>query len=107
MTNLDLGVNRTLFLIQLIVVVGVHLKVVERKLLLDALLELLSLFKSQRVGLGNDGYNVDNIRELLENDNIDGLQRVTGRLDKEQAAVDTRVLDVTLSLRCELLTQVG
>lgn len=60
-TNLDLGVNRTLLLIKFVVVVGVHLEVVERELLLDALLEGLSLLQSQRVGLGNNRNNVDDI----------------------------------------------
>lgn len=32
---------------------------------------------------------------------------MTGRLDEEKAAMDTCVLDVTLSLGSELLTKVG
>lgn len=42
-TNLNLAIDGTLLIIKLVVVVGVHLEVVERKLLLDALLERLSL----------------------------------------------------------------
>lgn len=33
--------------------------------------------------------------------------RMARRLDEEKAAMDTCVLDVTFSLGCELLTQVG
>lgn len=78
----------------------------EGKLLLDALLELQALIHGQGVGLGDDGHNVDDIRQLLEDDNINGLQGVAGGLDEEQTAVDAGVLDVTLSLGCELLSQV-
>lgn len=106
-TYLDLGVHSPLLLVKLIVVVGVHLEVVEGKLLLDALLECLTLFQGQGIGLGDDGNNVDDIRQLLEHDNIDGLQGVTGGLDEEQAAVDTGVLDVALTLGSELLSKVG
>lgn len=78
----------------------------ECKLLLDAFLELLALLSSQGVGLGNDGHDVDNIGELLQDDDIDRLERVTRGLDEEEAAVNAGVLDVTLSLCCELLAQV-
>jgi len=54
---------------------------VEGELLLDALLKRLALFKSEGVGLGNNGNNVDDIRQLLQNDDIDGLEaRGTNRL---------------------------
>lgn len=43
---LDLSVNRLFLLVKLIVVIGVHLEVVESELLLDALLESLSLLQS-------------------------------------------------------------
>ena len=48
----------------------------ERKLLLDPLLEGLALLERQRVGLGDDGHHVDHVRQLLEDDNVDGLERV-------------------------------
>ncbi len=105
-TNLDLSVNRTLLLILIIIVIGVHLEVVESEFLLDALLEFLSLLEGQRVGLGDNRYDIDNIRKLLQDDNVDGLQRVTGWLDEEQAAVDTSILDIPLALRRQLLSQV-
>jgi hypothetical protein len=79
---------------------------VESKLLLDALLESLSLLEGQGVGLGNDGDDVDDIGELLQDDNIDGLERVSRGLDEEQAAVNAGVLNVSLSLGGKLLAQV-
>lgn len=78
----------------------------ESKLLLNALLELLSLLQRQRVGLGNDGDNIDNIRQLLEHDDINRLKRVSRRLDEEEAAVDASVLNVALTLGSELLSKV-
>ena len=77
----------------------------EGKLLLDAVLELLALLKSERVGLCNDWHNVDSLAQLLENDNVNGLEAVAGRRDKVKTAVDTGVLDVTGSRRsapCDL-----
>lgn len=79
----------------------------ERKLLLDPLLEGLAFLERQRVGLGDDGHDVDHVRQLLEDDNVDGLERVARRLDEKEAAVDAGVLDVALPLRRELLAQVG
>lgn len=105
-TNLDLAVDSTLLIVKLVIVVGVHLQVVERKLLLDALLERLALLQGERVGLGNDGNDVDNVRQLLQHDNVNRLERVTRGLDEEQAAVDARVLDVPLTLGGEFLPQV-
>lgn len=105
--NLNLIIYGALLIIKLVVVIGVHLEVVEGKLLLDALLEGLSLLQGQRVGLGNDGNNVDNIGQLLEHDNIDRLEGVSRRLDEEKAAVDAGILDVALTLSSELLSQIG
>ena len=106
-TNLDLGVGSALLLVELVVVVGIHLEVVESKLLLDALLECLPLLQSKGIGLGNHRNDVDNIRQLLQHHNVNWLQRMTRWLDEEQAAVDACVLDVTLTLGCEFLPQVG
>lgn len=79
----------------------------ESKFLLDALLERLALLQGHCVSLGNDGNDVDNIRQLLQHDDIDRLEGVAGWLDEEQAAVDAGVLDVALTLSSELLSQVG
>lgn len=60
-TYLDLAVQGALLVIKLLVIIREHLEVVESKLLLDALLELLALLDSQGVSLGNDRDNVDDI----------------------------------------------
>ncbi len=59
--------------------------------------------KVRAVTLGNDGHDIDKLAQLLEHDNVDGLQSVAGRLDEEQAAVDARVLEVALTLSSQLL----
>lgn len=71
---LNLSVDRALLIIELLIIVGVHLEVVEGELLLNALFEGLALLKSQGVGLGDNGDDVDNVGQLLENDDIDGLE---------------------------------
>lgn len=103
---LDLSVDGALLVVELIVVVRVHLQVVESKLLLDALLERLTLLEGHCVSLGNDGNNIDNIGQLLQHDDIDRLEGVAGWLDKEQAAVNASVLNVALTLGGELLSKV-
>ena len=70
------------------------------------LLERLALLESERVRLGNDGDNVHHLGELLHDDDINRAERVARRVDEEQAAVDARVLDVTVALRSELLAEV-
>lgn len=103
---LDLLVQSSLLVVKLLVIVREHLEVVESKLGLDTLLEFQSLLNSQGVSLGNDRHNVDNIGQLLQDDNINGLERVAGRLNEEQTGVDAGVGDVTLSLGGKLLSQV-
>jgi len=44
---LDLGIDCPLFVVELIIIVGVHLQVVERELLLDSLLECLAFFEGE------------------------------------------------------------
>lgn len=79
----------------------------ESELLLDALLEGLAFFQRKGVRLGDHGHNVDNIGKLLEDDNVDGLERVARRLDEEEAAVDAGILNVALTLGSELLAEIG
>ena len=79
----------------------------EGEFLLDALLEFQPLLESQGIGLGDDRNDIDNVGKLLQDDDVDGLQRVTGRLDEEQAAVDPGVLDIALALRSKFLPKVG
>jgi hypothetical protein len=52
---------------------------VEGELLLDAVLELLTLLERERVGLCDDWNNVDGLAQLLEDDNVDWLETVTRR----------------------------
>lgn len=72
--NLDLCIHSALLIVEFVVVIRVHLEVMESKLLLDSRLELLAFFEGQRVGLRDDGHNVDNVRELLKDNNIDRFQ---------------------------------
>lgn len=106
-TYLDLGIHGHLFRIILLVVVWVHANVVECKLFLDAILEDLPLLQGQTIGLGDDRNHVDRLAQLLEHDDIDWLEGVTGGRDEVQAAVDAGVLDVALALCGELLSEVG
>lgn len=92
--GLDLSVHSGLFRIVLLVLVGVHPDVVEGELLLDAILELLALLECERVGLCDDGNDVDGLAQLLEDDNIDGLEAVAGWRNEVETAVDAGVLDV-------------
>lgn len=79
----------------------------ESKFLLYALLKGTALFKGKGVGLGDDRNHVDNIRELLQDNDIDWLQGVARGLDEEKAAVDAGILDISLSLSGEFLSEVG
>lgn len=54
----------------------------EGKLLLDAVLEDLSLLQGKTIGLGNDGHDIDRLAQLLQHDNVDWLQRVAGWCDE-------------------------
>lgn len=103
---LDLRVHRSLLAVVLLILVWVHADVVEGKLLLYAVLEQLSLLQGETIRLGNDRHNIDSLAQLLQDDNIDWLEGVTGGGDEVQAAVDAGVLDVTLTLRSQLLAQI-
>jgi hypothetical protein len=56
-----LGINRTLFVIEFVIIIGVHLQIVESEFFLDPLLERLAFFKSERVCLGDYWNDIDNI----------------------------------------------
>jgi len=104
---LDLGIEGNFLLVVLFVVVWVHAQVVEGKLLPYPFLELGSFLQGQTIALGNDGHNIDKFRQLLEDDNVDGLQTVTRGLDEKQTAVDAGILKIALALGRQLLAQVG
>jgi hypothetical protein len=103
---LDLSVERNLLLVVLLIVIWIHSQVVELKLLLYSLLESSPLFQSQAVTLGNNWHDVDELAQFLENDNINWLQCVSRWLNKEQAAVNPGVLEITFTLGSEFLAQI-
>ncbi len=70
------------------------------------LLERIPLLKRQAVRLGNDRDDIDDLAQLLHDNDINGAEGVARRVDEEERAVDTRVLDMTVALRGELLAQV-
>lgn len=94
----------------------------EGEFLLDPLLERLALLKGKRVGLGNHGNDIDDVGQLLQHNNVNGLEatplsvrtlpmvdgdsRMAGRLDEEQATVDAGILDITVTLGSEFLSEV-
>jgi hypothetical protein len=80
----------------------------------DSLLELIPLFQGQRVRLGNDGNDIDDLGELLEYHDIDltsvsipyisnkrtyRLQGVSSRVDEEQTTMNTGIGDMSISKR--------
>ena len=79
----------------------------KHELLLYALFESTAFLKCQRVRFRNDWNNVDNVGKLLQNDNVNWLQSVSGRLNEEEAAVDAGVLDVAFTLGSKLFSQIG
>jgi len=103
----DAGVSCALLVIKLLVVVWVHLQVMESELLLNTFLERAALLECKRVGLCNDWHNIDHVGELLEHDDVDWFEGMARRLDEEEAAVDTGILDVALSLGGQLLSKIG
>lgn len=80
---LDCGIGGSFLVVQLVIVIWVHLEVVESELLLYALLECSSFFECEGVGFGDDWHHVDDIGQLLEDNDVDWLERMTGWLDEE------------------------
>lgn len=101
---LDGRVGSTFLVIELIVVVWIHPNAVEGELLLYSFFEFTTFLQGQGVGLCDNWHHVDYIGQLLQDNNIDGLERVAGGLNEEETAVDASVLDVSLSLRGELFS---
>lgn len=88
----------------------------------DSLLELVPLFQSQRVRLGNDGHDIDDLGELLEYHDINldintitlhiyqatyRLQGMSSRVDEEQTTMDTGIGDMSISEGSKLLSEVS
>ena len=79
----------------------------ERKLLLNPILEHLPLLQRQAIRLRNDRYDIHRLAELLQHHDIDRLECVASWSDEIQTAVDSGVLNVPLSLRCQLFAKVS
>jgi hypothetical protein len=77
-----------------------------RKQVAHPLLERITLSQRERVRLGDDRNDVDDFAQLLHDDDINRAERVAGGVDEEQAAVDARVLDVTVAHGGELFAEV-
>jgi hypothetical protein len=73
-SDLDLGINSALFVVKFVIIVGVHFQIVESEFFLDALLERLAFLESERVCLCDHWNDIDNIREFLQDDNVNGLE---------------------------------
>ena len=106
-SDLDLCVERNFLLVMLLVVVRVHSQIMESKLLFYSLLERRTFLQGQAVCLCNDRYNIDKFRKFFQDNNVNGLQTVAGRLDEEEAAVNAGILQVALALSREFLAKVG
>lgn len=103
---LDGGVQRSLLIVKFIIVVRVHLEVVECELFLYTFLECASLFESKRVGFCDDWNDVYNVSQLLEDDDVNRLQSMSRWLNEEKAAMDAGILDISITLSSELLSEV-
>ena len=68
--------------------------------------ELVPLLRSQAVRLGNNGNNVHNLAEFLHHDNINWAQSMACGVDEVQAAMDARILNVTVSHGRQFLAEV-
>jgi len=95
----DLGVNLNLLIVCLLGVEGVQTDVVVNKFGANLLLERKPLFHRQAVRLCNDWNHIHDLAQLLQHDDVNRAQRVSGWIDEEQRAVNSRVLDVTVSHR--------
>ena len=83
----------------------VNRNIVVLDILHDALLEALQLLGCQRVGLANDGDDVDTWREATHEFNIDLAQGMAGRRDEVEKGVDTVVAEARVTLDAALLSK--
>ena len=75
---LDALGQAALLVVVLVAVVGEHAQVVEGEFVLDALLEGGALVEREGVGFGDDGDDVDDVGEFLEDDDVDWFEAVFG-----------------------------
>jgi hypothetical protein len=69
-------------------------------------LEVVALFNSQRVALGNDWDDIDDLGKLLHDDNVNGPEGVAGGVDEEEGAVDAGVDNVLVTHSGEFFAEV-
>ena len=67
----------------------------------------IPLLNSQTIRLCDNRDNIDNFAELLHDNNVNRTKRVACRVDKIQATVDTRVLDVAIPHCGQFLAEIG
>lgn len=102
----DALVQLCLLFVILIGIERVQTNVMIQQLSTNTVLEVQSLVEGEWVSLGDDGNDVDNFGKALHHDDVDRAKRVTGRVDEEQAAMNTRVLDVSVTLSGQLFSEV-
>ena len=68
--------------------------------------ERLAFLQSETVRFGNNGDDIDDLTKFFHHSHVYGAERMASRVDKVQAAVDARVLDVTVTHRRKLLAKV-
>ena len=73
---LNLDIQGALLVVKFVIFIWVHLQVVEGKFFLDPLLGRQTLLEGKGVGLGNHRNDVDDIRQLFENDDVNGFKAV-------------------------------
>lgn len=80
---------------------------VEGQLLVNTLLEFLTLRKGETVTLSNDRHDVDIVLKFLQDRDVDWLETVASRLDEEETAVNTGVIEEPISLGGKFLAQIN
>lgn len=97
----DAVVQSMFFFVEFFIVVGEYFEVVEGEFFFNVFFEFLVFLDGKSVGFGDDGNNVDDIRQFFQDDNVNGFERVVRRLNEEQVVVDMSVLNVVFVLCCE------
>lgn len=73
----------------------------------DPILEVQPLVDGQRVRFRNDRNDIDDLAQFLHDNHVDRTEAVASRVDEEKTAVDSGILDVSVSLGGEFLSEVG
>lgn len=102
----DLGVNLDFLIVRFFGIEGVEADVVVNEFRTNLLLEREPLFHRQTVRLRDNRHYVHNLAQLLQHDNVNRTQRMSRRIDEEQRAVNPSVLNVTISHRRQLFSEI-